>query len=213
MRKLFEVLGVGILLHVPLLILIVIYNWVIVPIDGLPAPLVEYFFGRPLPLVGFLMVMIYFAVVGAFVSSGFGNKIAKFLFGRFFIFSLFLHGARIGNVKRMLKSRRSQASIIMAPYYRRKSLWPFIILRIFETSVPDEPLVVGVFFDFPIPVFKPMALGYDDEILAGLTFDEAVAFSTTAGIGIDNFSVPLRKVKLSDYIKEAGFVKFFYNGA
>lgn len=209
MRKLLEWLGMGIIVNLILILAYFFYSWIVLPIDGFSAPLVELFFRKHIPFLGFLFVCFYFILCGMFAMSKGGQAFFGFLSKRFKLLALFVHGAQIKHLRKLLKARKDYApTVIMAPFYRKQSVWPCIITRIVDTADSDYPIIVALFLDWPL--WKPMTLHADDPVLSGLTFDEALSFSATAGINVESFAKPLRRIRLGDYIKEAAFKEFFF---
>ncbi len=208
-RCLLEYIGIGILIFSVPALFIYLLRLAVGFMDSIMSPVVTFLFGRPIPLVGFLIFITFCGIIGAFLRSDFGWTTTMPIIDRVILLKLIVYGARSGTLRRALRSRGKDASnTILAPYYRTGGPWPFVILRIAETTDPDDPLIWGTFLDLPF-IYKPYTVNAKDSVLADITFDEALFFAFNGGgIGLGKNPKKPRKVLLADYLQEKKFKEF-----
>lgn len=209
LRRVLEYVGIGVfILSVPA-IFVYLFIFAVRLADEAMSPLVTFLFGGQVRFIGFLFLMFLCGLLGAIVRSEFGWRLTKSLVDRVILLKLIVHGARSGALKRALRSRDKDApNTILAPYYRTGGLWPFVILRIVETTDQNDPLIWGTFIDLPF-IYKPYTVNANDYVFADITFDEGLLFAFNGGgIGVGDNPRKPRKVLLGDYLKEHKFREF-----
>lgn len=208
-RLILESAGIGaIVILPPLLVIYAAYTFIIFPIDRLGNTVIGAFGGHTIPLVGFIFIFTVLVLMGSFVRSNRGGWPMRKLKSKFLLLSLLIRGAQSGTISLVLRSRQLGApNVIMAPYYRRNGPWPFIILRIFPTSNPENPLISGVFLDFPF-IAKGGTVHMKDRVFVNISFDEAFLFAITSGAGLENFNHPPQETILGEHINTDRFRQF-----
>jgi len=207
-RSILENAGIGAMLISPLIVLYVLFNILIMPLDRWGNMLLSALFKKEIPFLGFVLVLLFLALLGKWGRSNRGGFIMRWVKKKFVLLGLLMQGAQGGGMNLVLRSRRPGApNIILAPYYRKGGLWPFIILRVFETSNPKRPLIAGVFLDFPF-IVKGGTVDAEDRVLVDVTFDQAFLFAITSGVGLENFSTPPKEATLGDHIQTDHFKNF-----
>lgn len=213
-RQTLENAGMGaIVILPPLLVIYAVYTFIISPIDRLGNTVIELLSGRVIPLVGFIFIFTILVLVGFFVRSNRGGWPMRKLKSKFPLFSLLIRGAQSGTIGLILRSRQTAApNVIMAPYYRKNGPWPFIILRVFPTSNPENPIISGVFLDFPF-IAKGGTINIKDTVFVDIPFDEVFLFAITSGAGLENFSRPPKEMILKEHINTERFQQFMKSSA
>ena len=207
--RILENAGIGILVFLPIIIVYMIYAILIAPTDRLMNPVMQYLFNREIPFVGFGILLLFFSILGAFVGTRLGGWLVERLGQRFRLLSLLFEAARAGSIGQIIRllDEKDAPNVIMAPYFRKGAPWPFVILKIFETTERNSPMISGVFIDLPL-LIKGGVINLEDTVYVDIPLREAFLFGLTSGAGLKKFSRPPRKVILKNYLQEAKVKKF-----